>query len=227
MRTGLPFGRLRDVYDRVAGRYDLQHGFLTAWSDQRGRELVVQHAVEPGDHVLDAGSGTGSTALLAADRVGAAGHVTLLDASEGMLGVARRRLQAAGLADRTEVKVGDMVALPFADGAFDVVLSTYSVCPLYDPVKGALELLRVVRPGGHVGIAHSVEPEGRGVRWLANRVEDIVWHFPEISLGCRSVSVLPTLEAAGTRVLFEKRLGIPLWPFIAFVVEKSGDGGAA
>lgn len=222
MRPSLPLGPLRAVYDRVAHRYDLQHGFLTAGSDQRGRALVVQHAVRPGDHVLDAGSGTGSTALLAADRIGATGHVTLLDASRGMLDVARHRLETAGMVNRTEVKVGDMVALPFADESFDVVLSTYSVCPLYDPVKGALEMLRVVRSKGRVGIAHSVEPERRWVRWLADRVEDLVWHFPAISLGCRSVSVLPALEAAGARVLFRKRLGVPLWPFLAFVVEKPG-----
>lgn len=220
MRAGLPLERVRGVYDRVAGRYDFQHDILTAGSDQRGREFVVRNAVQAGDRVLDAGSGTGSTALLAAAHVGSNGHVMLFDASEGMLRVAKRRLTESRMAGRAGVRVGDMTDLPFADDTFDVALSTYSICPLYDPVKGALELLRVVKPGGRVGIAHSVEPERRWVRWLADRVEGLVWHFPSISLGCRSVSVLPALEAAGAKVLVSKRLGVPLWPFIAFVVEK-------
>lgn len=230
MRTGLSLDRVRSIYDRVAGHYDFQHKFLTAGSDQRGRKFIVRHAVSPGDRVLDAGAGTGSTSLLAAERVGSSGHVTLLDVSQGMLGVAKRRLREKGLDGRVDVRTGSMTSLPFAEGSFDVVLSSYSVCPLYDPAEGAKEMLRVLRPGGRLGIAHSIEPSRAWVRWLADRVEDVIWHLPLISLGCRSVSILPALREAGTKVLFEKRLGVPLWPFLAFVVEKlpsRGDGTQA
>lgn len=220
MREGLDPQTLKTVYDRVAQRYDLQHGALTARSDQRGRRLLVEQAVRAGDRVLDCGAGTGSTALLAASQVGPSGSVTALDASEGMLAVARRRVVAAGLSARVEFRTGDILALPFADGSFDVVLSTYSMCPLYRPADGALELLRVAKPGGRIGIAHSAEPPGRLTRWLANVVEDVVWRFPTLSLGCRSVSVLPALERAGARTLFTRYIGIPLWPFFVFVMEK-------
>lgn len=114
----------------------------------------------------------------------------------------------------------NMLDLPFEDNSFDVVLSTYSLCPLYAPAAAADELYRVTRPGGRVGAAHSCEPESRWVRWLADRVEDFVWHIPSISLGCRSVSVLPELERRGCRVVFKKRIGVPLWPFFVFVVQK-------
>ena len=89
MRKALEPQSLRAVYDRVARRYDFQHGFLTARSDQRGRRLLVRRAVQAGDRVLDCGAGTGSTALLAAREVGPSGVVTALDASEGMLEVAK------------------------------------------------------------------------------------------------------------------------------------------
>lgn len=220
MQNALDKQKLKTVYDRVAGRYDFQHSFFTAKSDRRGRTILVDKSVSPGDKVLDCGSGTGPTALLAARKVGKSGEVVLLDMSDGMLSVARKRAAQAGLQDVVEFKTGDILDLPFEDNSFDVVLSTYSMCPLSDPAKGALALFRVVRSGGRIGVAHSTDPETPLLRWLAGKVEKVVWLFPSISLGCRSVSVLPTLEQAGGKIVFKKHIGVPLWPFLVFVVEK-------
>jgi demethylmenaquinone methyltransferase / 2-methoxy-6-polyprenyl-1,4-benzoquinol methylase len=220
VRAALSLEKLRGVYDTIAKRYDAQHALITARADQKGRRLLVETAVKEGDTVLDCGSGTGTTALMAAGKVGAKGKVTLFDLSEGMLAVAREKAARQGLLDRLEFQTGDMVHLPFADDSFDVVLSTYSLCPLYDPKKGALELYRVTRPGGRIGVAHSTTPRNAIVRWLADRVEDIAWRMPWLSMGCRAVVVLPTLQAAGARVVFLKHIGVPLWPFLVFVLEK-------
>jgi len=221
MRDALDKVQLNAIYDRIAGRYDIQHSFLTAKSDQRGRELLVNRAVFPGDKVLDCGAGTGSTGLIAAQNVGESGKVVLVDMSEGMLAVAKEKMAQSELLGRVEFQAGDMLDLPFEDDSFDVVLSTYSLCPVYDPAKAATELYRVTRPGGRIGIAHSTDPASPAVRWLADLVECIVWRFPSISLGCRSVDVLPTLEQLGCRVIFKTRIGVPLWPFLVFVTEKS------
>lgn len=220
MREGLSREQLKLVYKHVAKRYDQLHGFLTARSDARGRRMLVARAVRQGERVLDCGAGTGSTALLAAQAVGASGKVVLFDMSEEMLKVAKRKAGALGLSDRLQFQIGDILNLPFADGSFDVVLSTYSMCPLSHPGKGALEMYRVLRPGGRAGFAHSTEPPNRLLRWLADKVEALVWHFPSISMGCRSVSVLPALKEAGAEVKYQKLIGVPLWPFIVFVVEK-------
>lgn len=219
-RAALGLEKLRSIYDAIAKRYDFQHGLITARADQRGRKLLVERAVRDGDAVLDCGSGTGTTALMAARKAGPTGKGTLFDLSNGMLEVARQKAAVAGLIDRLEFRAGDMVHLPFPDDSFDVVLSTYSLCPLYDPKKGALELYRVTRPGGRIGVAHSTSPKNPLVHWLADRVEDIAWRMPWLSMGCRSVVVLPTLQAAGARVVFLKRIGVPLWPFLVFVLEK-------
>jgi ubiquinone/menaquinone biosynthesis C-methylase UbiE len=220
VRAGLGLQKLRGIYDRIAGQYDFEHALITARADQRGRRILVESAVKDGDAVLDCGSGTGTTALLAARKVGPKGKVALFDLSGGMLAVAQRKAAREGLTDRLTFQTGDMIHLPFANDSFDVVLSTYSLCPLYDPKKGALELYRVTRPGGRIGVAHSMTPRNPVVKWLANKVEDVAWRFPWLSMGCRAVTVLPALQAAGARVVFLKHIGVPLWPFLVFVVEK-------
>lgn len=222
MLPGLGTDKLKAVYGSLARRYDLQHTLLTARSDQRGRRLLVARAVRKGDRVLDCGAGTGTTGILAAQRAGATGRVTLFDLSESMLAVAREKVAQQRLQSRVTFRTGDLTHLPFGDGQFDTVLSTYSLCPVGDPAAGALELYRVTRPGGRLGIAHSAEPANPALRWLGDRVERIAWHFPWLTMGCRAVQVLPALERAGARLVFSKTIGVPLWPFFVLIVEKPG-----
>jgi len=220
VRNALSLDELRNVYARIATRYDVQHGLITARADQRGRTLLVEKSVSLADNVLDCGAGTGTTGILAAKQVGSRGKVTFFDLSDEMLTIARQKVVEAGLQDRVVFQTGDAVHLPYRNGEFDVVLSTYSMCPLYDPEQGALELYRVTRPGGKIGVAHSTEPTNPVVKWLADRVEDWAWRFPSLSMGCRSVEVLPALIRAGGTVLFSRHIGVPLWPFLVFVIEK-------
>ena len=157
---------------------------------------------------------------MAAVKAGPRGKVILFDLSNDMLSVAREKVVRENLQCRVTFLTGDMVHLPFDDNSFDAVLSTYSLCPLYDPEKGALELYRVTKPGGKLGIGHSTEPKNIILRYLADRVEDIAWRLPWLSMGCRSVSVLPALEKAGAKVLLSKDIGVPLWPFLILIIEK-------
>ncbi len=220
MRKAMDREMLRSVYGRVAQRYDWQHWFLTAGSDQRGRRVLVNQAIHTGDHILDCGAGTGSTTLLALEKAGPSGKAVLFDMSDEMLDVARQRIADAGASEQVEFITGDILKLPFDDDSFDAVVSTYSMCPVYDPAEGARECYRVTKPGGRIGVAHSTNPKNRYVKWLADKVESLVWRVPSISLGCRAVSVLPTLEQAGCKITFRKNLGVPLWPFLVFVAEK-------
>jgi ubiquinone/menaquinone biosynthesis C-methylase UbiE len=217
---------LRRLYDRLAGRYDAQHALITAGTDGSGRRAIVSAGVRVGDRILDAGGGTGSTGLLAARRAGPAARVVILDQSRGMLAVAGRRAEAAGRRRQVSLVVGDIHAAPFRAGAFDVVLSTYSMCPLVAPEEGASALYRLVRAGGCLGVAHSTEPSGRAIRWVAARVEAWAWLRPGLSMGCRAVSVLPALRELGAIVELDRRLGVPLWPFHLLVVRKPLSDGS-
>jgi len=217
--------QLKQIYSRIAHRYDLQHGFITAKSDQRGRRIVVEQTVHTGDMVLDAGAGTGSSGIMAARRAGNSGSITFFDLCDEMIAVAREKVARERLGVAIDFKTGDMCHLPFADDHFDVALSTYSLCPLYDPARGVLELYRVVKPGGRIGLAYSVEPEQSFTKWLADRVEDIAWLIPSLSMGCRAIDVLPAIKQTDARIVMDSRIGIPLWPFRVLIIEKP-DGQA-
>lgn len=93
--------------------------------------------------VLDAGCGTGyALQLAAADGARVAG----LDASAAMLDIVRERVPDADL------RVGDVEALPYDDGTFDVVTAFNSIQYAADPRSAVAELARVARPGGRVAI---------------------------------------------------------------------------
>jgi len=220
MRKALSTEKLKDIYGHIAKRYDFQHALITFRADQKGRRILVENSIDEGDEVLDCGCGAGTTGIMAAKKVGQSGKVTLFDLSENMLSVARKKVARENLLERVTFQTGDMVHLPFDDNQFDVVLSTYSLCPLYDPVKGAFELYRVTKQGGKLGVGHSTEPKNKFVKYLSDWIEDIAWHFPWLSMGCRSVNVLPALENLGGKVLLLKNIGVPLWPFLVFVIEK-------
>ncbi|MCE7010405.1 class I SAM-dependent methyltransferase [Kibdelosporangium philippinense] len=109
-------------------------------------ERVVQSTgVKPGDRVLDVGAGTGTTTLLAARSGGA---VTAIDLVADFLDTARERAAAEGFEIATVV--ADAQDLPFEDGEFDVVVSTFAVMFAADAKKAAAELRRV--SSGRIGV---------------------------------------------------------------------------
>jgi SAM-dependent methyltransferase len=110
--------------------------------------------VTAGERVLDVACGNGNAALAAARRFAL---VTGVDYVPSLLDRARTRAAANGLA--LDLREADAEALPFADGAFDVVLSTFGVMFTPDQVRAANELARVCRHGGRIALA-SWTPDG-------------------------------------------------------------------
>jgi ubiquinone/menaquinone biosynthesis C-methylase UbiE len=119
-----------------------------------GELLCEAVDLRAGERVLDVAAGNGNATLAAARRFAI---VTSTDYVPELLERGRRRAEAEG-ADVT-FEVADAEALPYPDGAFDVVLSTFGVMFAPDHQQAASELKRVCRPGGRIGLA-SWTPQG-------------------------------------------------------------------
>jgi SAM-dependent methyltransferase len=108
--------------------------------------------VAAGSRVLDVGCGSGAVTRALARLVGPTGRVVGLDPSPGLLAVAAELIERDGVAGSVELRVGQAQALPFQDGAFDVVLAVTTLAHLPQAEQAIPELVRVARPGGRVGV---------------------------------------------------------------------------
>jgi len=152
VRTGTlaPEG-VQGMFDRIAPVYDLMNRVMTAGLDQRWRRITAQAVVRPGDRVLDACCGTGDLALAAA---AAGGAVTGLDFSAQMLERARAKSTAVTWLE------GDVLALPFSDGAFQAATVGFGIRNVDDLGAGLRELRRVLAGDGRLAILEITQPTG-------------------------------------------------------------------
>ena len=108
--------------------------------------LVAAARPAPGDVSLDVACGPGSVVVAFAPRVRRA---VGLDYTEAMLDQARQ-LAATSAITNAEWHRGDVYALPFADGTFDIVSCRYAFHHLLEPTRAFAEMVRVARPGGRI-----------------------------------------------------------------------------
>jgi SAM-dependent methyltransferase len=114
-----------------------------------GESLAEAADIRSGERVLDVAAGNGNATLAAARRFA---EVTSTDYVPALLDKGHARAKAEGLL--VNFRVADVEALPFQDASFDAVLSTYGVMFAPDHVRAAREMLRVVRPGGRIGMSN-------------------------------------------------------------------------
>jgi len=122
-----------------------------------GRRLVDRIGVRPGEEILDVACGTGNAAIRAAED---GARVVGLDLTPELFDAGRRLAREAGV--EVEWVQGDAEELPFAEQSFDVVLSTFGCMFAPRHRVAALELARVLRPGGRLGITTWTPDGGTG-----------------------------------------------------------------
>jgi len=138
---------------RWARWYDLVHGLLSFGRPSALYKRAIEIAApRPGEKALDIGSGTGTMAIMIAQKVGPGGEVAGIDASPEMIEVARRKAKRQHSAARFELEA--IEALSFSDGSFDLVTSSMMLHHLPADVqrKGLAQARRVLRPGGRLVI---------------------------------------------------------------------------
>jgi SAM-dependent methyltransferase len=118
----------------------------------RGIADAIEHGVirldpGPGERILDLSTGTGWTSRVVARR---GARVTGVDIASGLLDAARAKAESERLP--IEYHLGDAEDLPFDNGAFDAVVSTFGVMFASRPEVAASELARVCRPGGRIAL---------------------------------------------------------------------------
>lgn len=156
--------QVRRMFDSIAPAYDTMNRLMTLGIDRRWRRKTVAEVV--GAHpaaILDIATGTGDLAIAMA-RAAADATVTGVDLSEGMVEVGRRKVAAAGLADRVSLAVADALALPFADNSFDVITVAFGVRNFEHLAEGYGEMLRVLRPGGRLCVLELTPPSSALVK---------------------------------------------------------------
>ncbi|NUT54509.1 MAG: class I SAM-dependent methyltransferase [Thermoleophilia bacterium] len=152
-----------ESYDRFMGRY----------SNQLSAQLADLAGVEPGQRVLDVGSGPGALTAELVQRLGA-DNVAAVDPSDPFVEAARSRHPGV------DVRLASAEDLPYGDDEFDAAIAQLVVHFMTDPVAGLREMARVTRPGGVVagcvwdlaGGRAPISPFWKAVHQLDGDVED-------------------------------------------------------
>jgi len=157
-------GRVRAVFDSVAGRYDLMNDLMSfgvhrLWK----RFLLSQTGLRPGQHALDVAGGTGDLAAGLARQVGTTGRVVLSDINAAMLAHGRDRLLDAGIVTQVEHVQADAERLPFRDASFDCVTIGFGLRNVTDKAAALASMYRVLKPGGQLLILEFSRPVAPGL----------------------------------------------------------------
>jgi SAM-dependent methyltransferase len=192
----------------VGDAYDNVEGYVADADLSLGCGLPTEYAnLQPGQTVLDLGSGAGLDAFVARRIVGETGHVLGVDMTPEMIDKARDNAQKLGY-DNVTFHQGDIEALPLDDATVDVIISNCVLNLVPDKQAAFAEMHRVLRPGGHFCVSDIV---------YEGELPEAVKRSAELYVGCVAGAMqrsdyLDTLRAAGfanVRVVKEKVIDIP------------------
>ena len=158
-------GRVREMFGRIAPRYDLLNHLLSLRMDVAWRRRVARRFRDvlqrPDARVLDLCCGTGDLALILAQEAGAGGaRVVGADFVHAMVVRARDKSGKLARGVQPAFMEADALALPFASESFDLLTAAFGFRNLANYAAGLAEMRRVLRLGGAAAILEFAEPKG-------------------------------------------------------------------
>jgi len=159
--------QVADMFNNISKRYDLLNHVLSMGIDILWRKKAVRmlKPFEP-KIILDIASGTGDFAIEASSLK--PNKIFGVDISEGMLEVGRKKVKAKKLSNVIEMQLGDSENLSFEDNYFDAVTVAFGVRNYENLKLGLSEMLRVMKPEGHVVIIEFSKPSKFPVKQIYN-----------------------------------------------------------
>ncbi len=155
---------VQEMFTDIAPRYDLMNRLMTAGQDVAWRREAIRRArLAPGARVLDLGAGTGDLAREAARQQPAA-RVVAADFTLAMMLRAKEQRERGPAQAPFAWTAADARCLPFADGAFDAVVSGFLMRNVGEVAPVLREQWRVLKPGGQIVVLDTTRPQ-RNAFW--------------------------------------------------------------
>jgi ubiquinone/menaquinone biosynthesis C-methylase UbiE len=186
-----PAEKVSRKYSRLAPLYEL---WARATESKPRRRVLELAAPSDSEDVLEVATGTG-VQLVELARASEGGRTAGVELADGMLAHSRKRLAAAGLADRVELIRGSALELPFDDESFDLLVNGYmlDLLPRDEIPRALAEFKRVLRPGGRLVLSNMTVGERR-----VHRFWDFLYsHGIDLTANCRGVLAVPVLAEIG------------------------------
>lgn len=142
---------VNDVFDRVAGRYDLMNDLMSAGMHRLWKDALVAWLNPPrrGDwRLLDVAGGTGDIAFRVVEASSGNAHATVLDINAAMLDVGRQRAEKKGVSGKVEFVEANAEGLPFPDDSFDAYTVAFGIRNVPRVEAALAEAYRVLKSGG-------------------------------------------------------------------------------
>ncbi len=159
--------KVREMFDSIAPTYDKLNHLMSMNVDKSWRRHALKEIVDgTSQRILDVACGTGDSTVSIAGAAAEGTAVVGADISEGMMALVMDKAEAAGVADRIDLKVADGENLPFGEGTFDRVTCAFGIRNFEHKEKGLQEFRRVLRPGGRAVILELSVPQNKAVRWV-------------------------------------------------------------
>ncbi len=184
----------RASYNRLSRWYDLVAGGTEKKYRDWGLEKL---SAQSGEKILEIGFGTGHCLVALAKAVGSTGRVTGLDISDGMLAIARARLQREGLAERVDLHLGDATKLDFIEaGSLNGVFMSFTLELFDNPEipRVLQECHRVLKPGGRIAVVSMTKTQPPG---MAVRIYEWFHEYMPDYADCRPIFARQALEQSG------------------------------